>query len=362
MPQRSAKGMGVLIFGGLALAAVSRLLAPGASLRTLGHVIALALIALLGYRYAASGLLSRAWGILAFVVAWFWMPVVPLIALWGLAAAKRSRGGGGRVGVETEPASAGSSGEEEPSMPRNRTTREALAMKLVARAGGRVRGVRVPFSSPYGHGVVPVLLADGQGERGIYVEPGPWTSAREEECLRWLGRLRASERRALEVEIHSDVPAPDRLTFYSRPTPRANFELVGLLEVRVFAERDCGPGNAGTVKRLAQEHFGRDLGGGMAGLEALDELVVEELRPGGQLLPSTILLLGCFFGENLIDQFGGRWDVDGSGTGQTTVELASTAGTVNAMVFGKVTKLFNNGIEDSTLWMAKSIADRLRGV
>ena len=40
------------------------------------------------------------------------------------------------------------------------------------------------------------------------------------------------------------------------------------------------------------------------------------------------------------------------------VEIASKDGTTTAYVFGKVVKLFHNGPEDSSAWMARSIAER----
>jgi hypothetical protein len=155
------------------------------------------------------------------------------------------------------------------------------------------------------------------------------------------------------------VPERLRLRFYSGRSPRVAFELLGLLHIRLFEQADFGRENAATLGRLAKEYLDVGLGDGIDGLEALDQVVVELLRPSGPILASTVLLLGSYFGEALIAAYGGRWSVRGPTTGGVSVEIVSPAGTMNADVFGKVQKLYANGMEDSTAWMARSIGKRL---
>ncbi len=116
-----------------------------------------------------------------------------------------------------------------------------LALKIAAEAKDRLKALGVPFSSPYGEGTIPILLDDSGTELGLYVEAGPWDRYKEERCRQWLALLRSSDRDDLAIEIRSDVPVPDAVSFYARRTPRVLFELAGLanvtwLEARPYAE------------------------------------------------------------------------------------------------------------------------------
>lgn len=354
-----------LTFGVLALLALSRLTTQAASPRTVGQVTALLLIALVGFRYASFGRVSRAWGALAFVVAWFWLPVLPLIALW-LVGRRRpavSLEPGAPAEARASPVPPGAdgqkvdariaSGEGVPAI-----SQSLLALKVAAEAGQKVKALHAPFASVYGDGVVPVLLETEGRELGLYTESGPWDWPAKERCLKWLGLLRTSDREDLEVEIRSDAEVPELVTFYARNTPRTVFELVGFLQYR-WAVPEFARENAATLRRLASEYLGLELGRGEAGLEALDRLVAETLRADGHVLPSSVILLGSFFGETLVERHGGNWLTRGEDIEEVVVEVRAAAGVIEANVFGKVLKLFRNGIEDSTLWMARSIAEKL---
>jgi hypothetical protein len=241
--------------------------------------------------------------------------------------------------------------------------RTVLALKLATTEfAGRPQRLAEPFHSIYGEGVVPLLVDDGEARRGIYVDVVPWTPAAKEECLRWLGLLRASELEDLAMEIRSDGPVPADITFFSGRSPRIDFELLGLLQVRVFGHAGFAAANATNLRRLSAEYLDLQLRDGQAGLQDLDRLVVEVLRADGHILPSTILLLGCFFGEALGRMHGGRWNVAGPTSDQVTVEVATPGGVLAANVFGKVTKLFHNGIEDSTYAMALAIEARRESI
>jgi hypothetical protein len=245
-----------------------------------------------------------------------------------------------------------------PSVEAPAPAQSLLAVKVAAEAGQKVKALHTPFASVYGNGVVPVLLETEGREKGIYTKGGPWNWPAKERCLRWLGLLRASDREDLEVEIRSEAEVPELVTFYAGNTPRAVFELVGLLQFR-WAVPEFARENAATIRRLATQYLGLELGQGEAGLEALDRLVVETLRADDHVLPSSVILLGSLFGETLIERHGGNWLTRGEDIEEVVVELRSAAGVIEANVFGKVLKLFRNGMEDSTLWMARSIAERL---
>ena len=357
----------VLVFGGFAAAALSRLLTSTLSARLAWQVAVLVLLALFGYRCATRGRLWRVSGILAFLAGWFWAPVPALALLVAVAlfqrrvAPPKEKG----TGPVTEPSEhrggiqEGARGKDEGHAMGGELGRSMLTMKVAAESPGKIVAFHGPFSSPYGDGVIPLLMETEHGQRAYYVETGPWDAVTQEQCLRWLAALRTSDREDLDVEIRSDQEIPDLLRHYTARTPGVLFELVGLLHVRVFEQPDFGRENAATLKRLAAEYLEMHFEDGVPGLETLDRLVVDALRPGGQILPSTILLLGSFFGETLIAQNGGRWSVEGPGADQVAVELASKDATMTAYVFGKVMKLFHNGAEDSTAWMARSINERL---
>jgi hypothetical protein len=242
-----------------------------------------------------------------------------------------------------------------------RRTLLALNLATTEFAGTPPR-LEAPFHSVYGEGVVPLLVGDADARRGIYVDVAPWTAAAKEECLRWLGLLRTSDLDDLLVEIRSDARVPPDVAFFSGRSARIDFELVGLLQVRLFGDPAFAPANAANLRRLSAEYLDLPLRDGHAGLEDLDRLVVEVLRPDGHILPSTILLLGCFFGEALGRMHGGRWNVAGPTSDQVTVEVATPGGVLAANVFGKVTKLFHNGIEDSTYAMALAIEGRRESI
>ncbi|GIK83297.1 MAG: hypothetical protein BroJett024_44020 [Alphaproteobacteria bacterium] len=351
--------MNAVVFGGFALLALSRLASLTVSARTVGHVAALLLIALLGYRYASCGSLSRAWGIVAFVAAWSWTPVVPLVALWSFGAlrARQNSVMATKQRQEDEPAQAG-------AVPPDLTdfSNAHLTLKLAAEDyAGQVRAFHTPFASVYGDGVVPLLVEHEGRVRAVYVEGGPWNWPAKERCYRWLAGLRTSEREDLEVEIRSADPVPEVVSYYTGNTPRVVFELAGFVNFAWVNVADFAERNVATLRRIAHEYLDLEIGEGQAALESLDRIVVDALRPGGQVLPSTIILLGSLFGQMLITQYGGRWLVQGDDMDAVMVEVSSPAGTVKAYVFNKIIKLFNNGMEDSAAFMARSLGDRLRG-
>jgi len=414
---QSQKVVNVLVFGAFCVVAVSRLLASGVSVRTVGHVVALLLIAWLGYRAASSDRLSPAWGIVAFVVGWFWMPVVPLAALWALSVRKKSTdrveatkpqnvakevdrsdpsprpprvsasepGGLGlwlltlkavvlalwdfcvrRIRKRRVVAAKAKKERDKSETPRVSPgdvaafQQQLLTLKVAAEYEGKVKAFNAPLSSVYAEGVIPLLVEVGGRERGIYVESGEWDWPARQRCLRWLGALRTSDREDLEVEIRSEEVVPEAVSFYTAKSPRVLFELVSFLQFRWVGISDFGAQNAQTLRRLAAEYLEREVAEGEQGLETLDRLVVDLLRPAGQILPSTLILIGSFFGEVLIARNGGRWLVRGDDLDDVAVEIASSAGTIEANVFGKVVKLFQNGMEDSMAFMARSIGERLR--
>lgn len=375
-----------IVFGGLGVMALSRLLAASASASTLGHVAALLAIAFLGYQGASQGRFSRSWGILAYVAGWFWMPIVPLVALWGMSVmwGKPNPGGAPRglsrltKHESAEPAVALRSSETPTAVSladreQHRSDGASLSpelvhfqqsfftLKVAAEHQGKVKALHAPFTSVYGDGVVPLLLADAGREWGIYVEPGKWDWPAKERCFRWLGLLRTSDREDLDVEVRSEEAVPEMVSAFTGSAPRVVFELVACLQYRWVPVADFGKQNALTLRRLASEYLAIDVGEGDAGLEALDRLVVGVLRPMGQILPPTVILLGSLFGETLIGRHGGRWLIRGDDIDDVAVELVSPSGVVEANVFNRIIKLFNNGVEDSTVWMARSIADRLAG-
>lgn len=87
--------------------------------------------------------------------------------------------------------------------------------------------------------------------------------------------------------------------------------------------------------------------------------MVARLGPASRFPPSTVLLIGSFFGEALIKDLAGEWTVRGRTTSDVSVEIVTAKGTVEANVFGKATKLLRNGIEDSLAAMAVSIRERI---
>ncbi len=367
MQTRFDRPLNALVFGGFALVSIMRAVSAWPSARGMGHAVGLLVLALLSYVYASRGQRHRIAAILVYLVGWFRSPawgLLCLFLLWLVAAYRRAAARLRREREEKELARRAEAGPAEAQLEGEGKVSDGgsmgrilLTMKMAAESEGKIRAFHASFSSPYGDGVVPLLIATEGGERGLYVESGPWDDAKEEACLRWLALLRTSDREDLEVEIRSDVDVSERLRFYTGRAPRVVFELLGLLHVRVFEQPDFGKENAATLRRLAPEYLDVELAGGIAGLETLDRLVVDLLRPSGQVLPSTLLLAGCFFGEALVAAYGGRWNVQGSRG--VSVEIASPAGTMDANVFGKVQKLFENGMEDSTAWMARSIGERL---
>jgi hypothetical protein len=240
--------------------------------------------------------------------------------------------------------------------------RSLLSLKASTEYGHQLVRLAAEFHSIYGEGMIPILVKENGGEKGIYVEAGPWEAQKQENALRWLGLLRTSEREDLEVEFRSDVEIPRLLTFYANRTPRVLFELVGFLNHRWVQRPNFAELNVQTLKRLLHEYMAVDLPEGISGLEKLDAFVVDELRgsdPESHMLLSTTILLGSFFGEVLRKQSRGRWLVDGETIEDVVLEVSSEVGTCKANVFLKVRKLFSNGIEDSTAWMARIILERM---
>lgn len=359
---RAAVWLERVVFGAFAALAVSRLwLRPGGPWIVV-EVVVLVLLAFYGHRYASSGLLSRVSGILVFLAGWFWSPVAALITLWIMAWLKRfhrratveNQAPGLPVDVQQDPDFGGPQSEAAA----HELAQQALTLRVASEC--KVKRFHAPFSSVYGDGVVPLLVDVDGTERGLYVEVGPWEWEKKEQYFRWLGLLRTSDLEDLAVEVRSDTDVPADVTALTVRTPRAVFEVVGLLQMK-WGSVAALDENATNVKRLAREYLEVDLSDDEQGLETLDKLVVDVLRPAGNVLPSTLMLLSCFFGRVLLNRHGGRWLVNGEDPEQIVVELRSPVGRIEANVFGKVLKLYHNGIEDSTLWMARSMADRLAG-
>jgi hypothetical protein len=243
---------------------------------------------------------------------------------------------------------------------------ESLALLLQAgteyEAAGASIEYGVAFTSPFGDHIVPLLVIPRKAERAVYADANPWTTSTEERCLRWLGLLRNSDREDLEVEIRGAHDVPQRLRYYSALRPRVLFEVAAIPQVKWVETPGFAQENAGLLRRLAIEWVDVELREGIAGLERLDDLVVDVLREDGRgyLLPWTVFMLGSFFGEALVSLYGARWKVQGERVGDVTVEIEAAGGAVlEANVFGKVMKLFENGMEDSTAWMARGIGERL---
>ncbi len=363
--------MNALVFGAFAILAAWRLFAGALSVRSVLQAAVLVAVAGLGYAYAARGRLSRAWGILAFLVSWYWIPAAGVVALWTLARMKRGEHEGRVRGAAPRAASTPPPNSEGTRMPGMKIEgglgAESLALLLQAGAEYEAAGASieygVTFTSPFGDHIVPLLVTPREAERAVYVDANPWTAATEERCLRWLGLLRNSDREDLEVEIRGAHEVPERLRYYSALRPRVLFEVAAIPQVKWVEEPGFAEENETLLRRLAIEWVDVQLGEGIAGLEELDRLVVGVLREDdrGHILPWTVFMLGSFFGEALVSLYGGRWKVQGERVGDVTVEIEAEGGgaVLQANVFGKVMKLFDNGMEDSTAWMARGIGERL---
>lgn len=189
--------LNVLVFGGFALVSIPGLV-PARPRSALASFTLLGLAAL-GYWYASKGKPHRVVSVLAFLLGWFWDPLVALVLLVlvavvteaprGAAARRRRLLGGEPDDVE----------------------RALLLLDAVRQRDGRIRGFDVPFASPLGEGRVPLLLVTPRGEEAVYVEPGVWNESRERSFLAWLEKLRASERGGLRVHVHAREAAPAKI-------------------------------------------------------------------------------------------------------------------------------------------------------
>jgi hypothetical protein len=354
----------ILLFLAFTAAALCRFLSSPITSRSAGHMVALLLIAVLGFHYARTDRVFRAWGIVAFLIGWFWMPIVGLIGLWSVARMSRRK---------REP-------KAPPGMTPPSSPPESVRPTTAARTGDRGYGPEsfalllrvaeeykdhetefgVAFASPQGEHIIPLLVQLRERELAVYVDANPWTPAAEERALRWLGLLRTSNREDLDVVIRGEHPVPERLSFYCGQSPRVLLEVAAVPQVKWVEDPDFGAENAALLRRLAIEYFDLELGEGVAGLEQLDKLIVDVLRPDGHVLPWTVLMLGSFFGESLRHLYGGLWKVGGPKTADVAIEIPGKDGALmEANVFGKVQKLLSNGMEDSTAWMARAIGERL---
>jgi len=364
-----------ILFGALALLALSRLAHPSATARTIGVAVVLMAIAAEGYRYARRHPIGRALGSVAFLIGWVSSPLLALIALVVaerltkprttathdaavVPAPPRIHGAQDSPGPAVVPVAAASDGNEVTSSDLTGFARHFLTLKAAAAAGEYTKGFDSPFVSPYGDGVIPLLVEEQGREVAVYVEAGPWDSAKVEDFLKWLALLRSSDRNELDVRVESDAPVPATARFYAGRSPAIEFELMALLQLRWVPYERFGPDNAQTLARLAQEYLGRELTPDLEGLQALDALIVEDLGSAGHpVLPATHLLAGSFFGEVLIALYGGEWVVQGDHASDISVRVTSPRGDADANVFGKIAKLVRNGIEDSTAAMAESIGE-----
>ncbi len=349
--------LAAVVFGGLSLVALSRLLSAAASARTLGQVVVLLLIALLGYRYGKADRFLRIAGIIAFVVAWFWMPIVPLLALCGTCIWASKRKPIAQPAAKSEPTQPALKQKLLPLDMVNAT----MALQLAGgEFDGKVRNMAVAFGSIYGEHSIPLLVELEGREHAVYVETGAWDNAAKTRWYKWVAALRTSEREELPVLIRSPTDIPDDVSTYAENSPRNAFELTGMMNVKWTDTPHFTELNAATLRRLAHEYFGIDLGQGLDALERVDQFVIERLGPSGRVLPSTLLLIGSFFGEALIAELGGEWKVRGRSASDVMVEIAKNGKTVEGNVFGKAAKLLRNAREDSLAAMAKSMLDQLR--
>jgi outer membrane protein assembly factor BamB len=158
---------------------------------------------------------------------------------------------------------------------------------------------------------------------------------------------------------------PSGTFFRVSQSPRAKFELEAAKKTKSEQEKDFATTNADTARALVFKHCGRRIGKGLEGLTSLDECITTDLRAEERGIrlqvepaPATIFLFGCLVGEILIELFGGRWVMIGEGDVAVDIPLGK-GGIAQANVLGKVLKLFQNGLEDSTRFLADGIADQI---
>ncbi len=260
--------MNLLVFGVFVAVALSRLWTSDLTWGSGARVAVLVAVALLGYRYASSRRLSRTWGILAFLVSWYWIPPVGLV---GLLTLGRLRGGHDRKSEDKPTAPAPAVGGTAPGgVGMTRVALEggygpeslALLLEVASEYQDAETEYGVGIRSPFGEHIVPLMVRTVKREFGIYADANPWTTASEERCLRWLGLLRTSELEDLEVEIRGEHGVHERLRYYSGLRRRVLFEVAAIPQVKWVdaegfasenARRPAGESAHAPVERQAME-------------------------------------------------------------------------------------------------------------
>ena len=74
-------------------------------------------------------------------------------------------------------------------------------------------------------------------------------------------------------------------------------------------------------------------------------------------MPETLFMFGCYFGEVLIRNLGGKWFRPAQHPGAFAVLAVELDAGLQANPIGKVFKLLENGPEDSTAWLYRVLAE-----
>ena len=91
-----------------------------------------------------------------------------------------------------------------------------------------------------------------------------------------------------------------------------------------------------------------------ASLQSLEEFIASRFDPPGSAFVGESLPVGvgCYLGEVVIRNLGGRWSADGA------AHVVGVGGVERTYPIGKARKRFANGPEDSLAWFYEVVARR----
>lgn len=162
----------------------------------------------------------------------------------------------------------------------------------------------------------------------------------------------------------SNVAAPIMLSrlkkfFGTRIDSSAPVEQTLKLNLPLEPTPENAPALAEKLVATVHKLDGISLDYSVGSLATLDSRILAFRQQGATSvqMPETLFMFGCYFGEVLVRNLGGRWFTPAQNAATLAVLAVELDAGLQANPIGKVFKLLENGPEDSTAWLYRVLAE-----
>jgi hypothetical protein len=211
--------------------------------------------------------------------------------------------------------------------------------------------------SPHGSFVFPIHMRREDGDVMIEVVTGEWDEETREQTIRAASILRESDFSEAEMQVLSAHPVPRDVSFFTRRTPAAVFQL-GLLGRH---NPDDPRSSAEAFRETAGRYWGIELDYTPESLPLVEELLLSALEeePDLQTIEALPLCLGCYVGETIRTRAEppGEWSSDPEWGDRHVVAFER----FTADPIGQARQFLDSGPEDSIAFYGRYVLEELEG-